>query len=238
MSQTLIPTIDTTAIDGEIAPLVARAQALVVDSRETYDVAQRELVGAARIEKFIEGVYADPTRILFKAHKDMVAQRTAKLGPVQTFRSIVGHKVAAYEIEAQRKAEDERARLEAAARKAEEERTLAAAIDAEQSGDQAAAEEIMAAPVEIPVIRPEPAFMRAEGVSSRTLYSAEPEGGEIASLMALARHVVAHPEDANLIQPNTGAINGRARSQRDGFQLPGYRLVKRTNMAVRTAESA
>jgi len=230
MSQTLIPTIDTTAIDGEIAPLVARAQALVVDSRETYDVAQRELVGAARIEKFIEGVYADPTRILFKAHKDMVAQRTAKLGPVQTFRSIVGHKVAAYEIEQTRRAEEERRRLEAEAHKIEEERTLAAAIDAEQSGDQEAAEEILAAPVEIPVIRTEPAFVRQEGVSSRVLYAAE-----VTSLIALIKYVAIHPEDANLLAPNMPALNSRARSQREGFALPGCKLVKSTSMAMRSA---
>lgn len=233
MSQTLIPTVDTSAIDGEIKPLVARAQALIVNSRETHEVAGRELVTVARIEKFIRDVYADPKRVLDKAHKDLVSQEKFRLGPVQEFRAIVSRKISDYEIEEQRKAEEARQRLEAEARKAEVDRQLQAAVDAEQSGDQAAAEEILAAPVEVPVIEVKPAFQRADGVSSRLLYSAE-----VVSLAALVQYVAQHPEDANLLAPNQAAINDRARSQRDGFRLPGCRIVKKTSMAVRTAESA
>jgi len=224
---------DTSSLKTDNGTLVADAKSLAVVDVDTHQVGQEFLVRCARMEKAVREKLDPIISGANRTHKELTSLRGELLDPIGWARSIVSRKIADYEIEQTRKAEEERRRLEAGARKAEEERTLAAAIDAEQSGDQAAAEEIMAVPVEIPVIKPAPAFVRAEGVSSRTLYSAE-----VISLVALVQYVAGHPEDANLLTPNQSAINDRARSQRDGFRLPGCKLVKKTSMAVRTAESA
>jgi hypothetical protein len=229
---------DTTEFRTDNALIVSDARALAVVNSAAHEVGQKLLVRCARMEKTVHEKLDPIVNGAHKTHKDLTTLRGEILAPISEARSIVSRKIADYEIEETRKAEEARRRLEVEAKKAEEERQLQAAVDAEQSGDQAAAEDILEAPVEVPVIEVRPAFVRADGVSSRLLYSAEPAIDETRALLALAKHVTEHPEDVNLIKPNQSAIDGRARSQRDGFVLPGYKLVKRTSMAVRTAESA
>ena len=159
-----------------------------------------------------------------------MAQEKARLLPIQEFRVIVSAKIGAYEAEERRKAEEAQRRLEAEARKIEEERMLQAAVEADAAGNKEEAEAILQEPVATPVLTVKPAFERLAGLSSRTLWSAE-----VVDILMLARHVIAYPAERNLLQVNQPAINERARSQRDGFLLPGCRLVKGDSMAARTA---
>ncbi|MGH9390686.1 MAG: hypothetical protein ACRD1Z_13805 [Vicinamibacteria bacterium] len=233
--QTVIKTPDAEIIHKGFALTLREAQSLEVKDQTSHGRAGeclKALSGAIRILEQGDGRewegFDQPIDSAHKAHKFLVKLRTMALTPYEQAKAALNMRMTAYESEARRKAEEEQRRLEALARKAEEDRLLAEAQAAEEAGDHDAAEEIVSQPVVAAAVTVAPKIAEIQGVSSHFSYKAE-----VDNLLELARHVVAHPEDLNMIEPNSVAINGRARSQRDGFKLPGCRLVKETVRSAR-----
>jgi hypothetical protein len=127
-----------------------------------------------------------------------------------------------FENEELQRQREETLRKQAAARKLEEDRRLREAELLIDAGDEEAANALLDAPVELATFVGEPEQPKVSGLCTRTLWS-----GEVYDKVALAAHVVAHPEDADLIDGNVANINSRARSQKDKLSIPGVRPVSK-----------
>lgn len=160
-----------------------------------------------------------PVKAAFDGHKFLVKLRDLAIKPYEDGHADLNRRLLAWEEEERKKAE-ELARVQAeAARKAEEDRLLREAEAAQAQGDHATAEAIISEPVYVPTPLA-PVLPKIEGRSVRENFKAE-----VLNIIELAKHVIAHPEDAALLLPNMPAINARAKSQRQGFKLAGCRLV-------------
>jgi len=163
-----------------------------------------------------------------KTHKRLTSLRAELLAPFE--RSEKNASNAAYDYEQGARREADRLAREFAerSRRHEEERHLQDAIAAEAEGNQAEAEAILAEPIIAPVIHVEPALAEVEGMSARTLYSAECD-----TPWLLIAHVATHPEFVGLLKPDQTSLNALARAQREAFDFPGCRLVKTQSRAVK-----
>lgn len=229
MNSFLIQGPDPEKVHADFAPILAEARGLKVVSQATADRAGDLMKACAGAVKFLKDGdpagggwtgFTKPKKAADEAHDFICAAEKAAVGPYEEVKKLLGMGVYEWR-EAERKKAAELARQqEEAARKAEEERQLADAIAAEQAGDKQTAEEILAEPIAAPVFTPA-AVPKVSGISIPMNYK-----GACDDILALARHVIAHPEDKNLLLPNDSAINARAKSQKDAFKLPGCRLVK------------
>jgi hypothetical protein len=118
-----------------------------------------------------------------------------------------------------------------------EDRRLQEAAQLEAAGDRAGAERLIAAPVAAPLVSPAPVFAprppvaappKVEGVSFRDAYHAE-----VVDLMALVKAVAAGQAPLTLLQVNTTALNGLARSLKGALVIPGVKVVSDRVAAVR-----
>lgn len=231
MNTTIIETPDAKALEGEHSGLLTQAKSVKVTSIIEHRGAKEILKALVLRRRAITDRLAPIIESAHKAHKGLTSLKADLLKPIEDAESFVSRECDGYEEAERRKAEEEQKRLEEQARRAEEERRLNEAVQAEKEGDKAAAEEILAAPIETPIVEVAPRLAKVEGESARATY-----GCEVLDLMALVKHVVAHPEDLALLMPNGPALNARARSQREGFKLPGCRLKKDIARSFRKVE--
>ena len=229
-TETIIVTPDSVPIEKEISPIVARAQALTVTSEAEHGVAQEVLKSVAIAERRVKELFEEPKVAAHQAHKAITKAEGKLLEPLVLARGILSKKCTAYEIEEQRKADEERQRLEVIAKQQEEERQLLAAVDAEAAGDKAGAEQILQEETVTPSIYVAPKVADVQGISTRTTW-----GAEVVSLIELVKYVAGNPNEIALLEANMPALNGRARSMKQGFKLPGCRLVENRSHSVRTA---
>ena len=162
-----------------------------------------------------------------KAHKFLTKLRTMATEPYTMAYQTLNSRLLVWENAQRQKAADEARAREEAARKEAEELKIREALHEEEQGNKEVANEILAEPVVAPTFIPE-AAPKIEGRSVTVQYSAV-----CTDIIELAKYVVAHPEDANLLEPNMVAINQRARSQKKGFKLAGCAL--QTKDIARTA---
>jgi len=228
MSATTIEQPDRAEFAREHTGLVQRAEAFKVTNPTDHEDAQlifRELKAA---EKRVEDRLGPIIEAAHKAHKGLTSLRADILAPIKGAVQAVQRECIAFEDKQRRAAEEAQRIAQEAARKAEEERALADAIAAEQEGDKAGAEEILAAPIVAPVVQIAPAVAKVAGVSSRVTW-----GAEVVDLLALVKYVAAHPEWVGLIQANGPALNKLAQAQRDALKLPGVKAVSTRAMSAR-----
>lgn len=237
MTQFLIQGPDPSKIHADFLPVLSEAKAIQVTDKPSADRAAELMQGIAGAIKFLKDGdptngwpgFTKPKKAADEAHDFICKAEKAALFPYEDAKKALGLRVFGWQ-ERERLAAEEAARVaQEAARKAEEERKIREAVAAEEAGDKAGAVAILDEPVTAPTFTPaEPAKLK--GVSIPMAYK-----GSCDDLLALAKHVIAHPEDVNLLQPNESAINARARSQKEAFKLPGCRLVKEPVVRTRTA---
>ena len=151
------------AIETGRATLLARAEALVVDSLESEQVAWACVNAIGEFKKGIEADFAAAKQGTHRAWKAVVAQEKGHLEALARPDEIVRGKLSTWEAEKRRiQAEIERKAREEAekataelrrlaqeqAQKDAEERRLQEAVAAEAAGDTAQAEELLGTPVE------------------------------------------------------------------------------------------
>jgi hypothetical protein len=212
---------DSADVEKDQSLVIANAKELKVSNVDEHEIGQEILKGIARAEKRVKELFAEPKRLAHAAHKAITTAESALLDPLTQATKIVWRKCSEFKIEQQRIADEEARKLQEEARKAAEAQQIAEAMAAEEAGDNKAAEEIIAAPTVVPEIKVKADVAKVEGIGERWNYKAECE-----NLLTLAKHCVEHPEDLAYLQPNTSAISQRAKSQKDGFKLPGCKLVK------------
>ena len=230
MSEIVLHHPTTEPIAAEFAPLLQRASLIVVTSKDEHLGALTIIKNLTGAERVVKDKFGDPKTKAFAAHKAICALEKELLVPLGEAKRVVNVKVTDYEREQLRLAEEERRRLEAAAKKDQEERQLEDAILAEESGNIEEAEAILAEPTIAPVIHVEPEVGKVEGVSERVTWRAE-----VFDKMEVIKYVARHPEWEGLLDANMPNFNRIARSAREAMQIPGVRAVSETTRAVRTA---
>lgn len=218
MSTTQVPEIET-----KILTLRTSAEALVITNQRTYDGVSSFLSHViVPLRKQIVETFAPIKAKTYAAWKEAVAQEKKHLDPVDVAERLLKGKIAVWEQEQERLRQVEQRRLEAEARRREEDERLESALAAECGG--CPSEEIEAI-IDTPsppiaVVAPR-TFQRAEGISTRENWTAE-----VVNKQALDQFVATHHEFGNLTVPNTTALNQLARAQKGLLNIPGVRAVR------------
>ena len=220
---------EATTFDGE-------GRALVLLAKESFPLITAENVVQAKecfrdLRAWIKGVNEafEPSRsAAHAAHKAVCALNAKAIAVASEFEVTLGGKIKTWDVEQARLAEIERRRLEVEARKAEEERRLQAAIEAESRGDVFEASDILEDPVTVPVI-PVAKPVSVAGVSNSTSWKAVVEDKK-----AFIRWLGQNPETwQHLVDVNQSALNAAARAHRENLKIPGVRVYPDVSLVTR-----
>lgn len=228
-----------------------RAAALTITTPDSYVSAGELLKGIKALRAKIAETFEPHIKRAFEAHRALVAERRAAEDPLTSAEAVIKGKLVAYDTEQERLRREEEARQRAEAKRIEEirqieeaaelerqsrERTAQAAtvddeierqiVEQEAAELQQQAEATIAQPVEAPIVFVPKFTPKVAGISYRETWSAQ-----VTDPMALVRHVAAHPEHANLLTPNTVALNQMARSLQKSMAIPGVKAVATKQVA-------
>jgi hypothetical protein len=217
---------DTTELQAESSALIHEAQSLAIVDDATFSAAAEFMNGCAALRKKIVSAFADPKKKADEAHKSICALERTQLEPVAVAEAIAKKRISEYRAAQEQRAAEERRRLEAIAKKQEEDRRLQEALDAEADGDSAAAEEIIAAPIVTPPVRVAPPTPKA-AVSFREVWKWDLEG-----FHDLVKHCAAHPEDLCYLSINTVNVNRDVTTRKSAFNKPGIRVYSEKVVAA------
>lgn len=216
------------AVRNEALAWPDRARAVVIKDDASYTGAAELLKGIKALRQRIADTFDPHIKRAHEAHKGLVKEKATAEAPLTEAESIVKRSLVAYQAEQDRLRREEARKLEEAARREEETRRLdeAAALErvAEDTGDEsmrAMAHEVMDAPMAVAAAPVQPATPKVAGISYRDTYSAR-----VVSLPRLIAFVAKNPQFANLLVPNTTALNQLARAQKEMLQVDGIEVVK------------
>ena len=222
--------VEINEVESKALTIIEQAGAVTITDSETYTKAGFFYKDLGTMIKEVKDTFDPICDAANKAHKEATSKRAKYLDPLQNAYKKVKSLMSDYDAEQERirrieedrlrkiAEEAERKRLEAE-RKAEEERILQAAIDAEAAGDTNVAEAIL----EAPVYQPEPEFVPApvvpksvpkiQGVSYRTIWSAE-----VVDMALIPR---------KYLIPDMVMLNKIASAEKERMSIPGVRACSR-----------
>lgn len=205
--------------------MIGMAKALQITDQKSYEDAATSLAWAGELEKKITAHY-EPFRLSTKAAYDAVLDAKKKdLDSILEVKRILSKKTAEYDLaeerkrqEAQRKQDEEAARLAAEKRELEIKNAKAMGAGKEEI------KEMMAAPITFVSPTIDPIYARSKFLSKPVeRWSAEVLGDD--GLMLLVRAIAAGKAPLRLILPNETALNGLARTLKDKMNIPGVKAI-------------
>ena len=215
------------ALERKALAIKAEAQALVIRTADEFRAAGEFLVNVKTALGEIEQLCDPSIEAAHRSHKAALAVKAKLAGPLLEAEKIVKPLMATYNAEQERRRQEEQRRLqEEAKRKAEDER-LELALQAEKAGDAQSAEELIAAPVEAPlvVVRSE---TKAEGVSFRENWKAM-----VVDLKTLVRAVADGTAPLAAIVPNQSFLDSQAKALKAELSYPGVKAYNETIVSGR-----
>ncbi len=220
MTTELMEAPNTEHIKEKTSLAKANATAIVVDSTESYEAAGQFLVGVKAIRRNIADTFNHLIQKAHQLHKDQIAEKKKHDGPLDEAERIVKGKMGTYYAEQERKAREERQRAEREAREAEETRRLAEAEALEKEGRQEEAEQVIEAPICVPVPR-QVESPKAAGISTTKRYSFE-----VVDPAAIPRRYMI---------PNDVLIGQLVRSHHEAAEkmIPGIKVNVTTGVSAR-----
>jgi hypothetical protein len=213
----------------------APAVPLPIRSHDDYLAVADALKTVKAYEKQVEDTIGPHIQRAHATWKGLTEQRRQALEVAKQWEGECKTALAEWDTEQERLQREEQRRLEEEARRQEEARRLeeAAALEAEgiAEGDEGKiteANELIAAPVETPVVSVPKATPQVQGVSFRESWDAR-----VTDLHQLVRHVAQHPDLVTLLQPNATALRQMARSLKGNLRLPGVQAYAQKVVAAR-----
>lgn len=229
MKTTVIEAPDSAEAEKEQGSLVLHANQIIVKTPAEHGVGLAMLKAIAIAQKKVTELFKEPKAAAHAAHKAITAAEKKLLDPLDQASKIVWGKCSSFEQQQRRLAEEQERKLQEAARAAEEERQLLEAIEAEKDGQKEEAEQILAAPVEIPKVHVEAEVAKVEGISSRWNYRCE-----VVDKGELIKYVAANlAQWESLLDPAESELNKLAKAMRKGFKIPGCKLIEESVLARR-----
>lgn len=234
---------DTLAVLGqESMTLLEKAKAIIISNDEQFQAMAAFSRGIRALQKKISEPFdriteeAKETKRAAQSTINTANEEKEKLlAPTKQAEAIVDGKLIEYqELETKRRQEEARIAQEAAF-KAQQDAKLAAAVQADQNGNQKLATAILEAKSPTVAIRAQEA-PKAAGLGIATYYSAELV--DFDALLTAIIEDIKTPESESrglkqLISFNQVAANGLARALKTQFNVPGVRLVETKGMVKR-----
>lgn len=234
---------DKHSLSGEAQTWAARATALTITDAES-------CTNASYLLRSIKGIRADIQR-WFEPHieaametkrqadaarKALVDERDRMEAPLVQAETTLKRSLLTYEAEQERRRREEEARLQAEAQREAESVTLAAAAALEReaavtgdAGLRQEAEDILAQPIDAPVVVVKTTMPKVQGVTYRDQWKAHPD----VDVKALAAAVVAGTAPVTFLLPNLTAINAFARGTYGAQSVAGVRFFNDRQIAAR-----
>lgn len=170
------------------------------------------------------------------ARKALADEKDRMEAPLVDAETVVKRTLLAWETEQERLRRDEERRLQAEAQREAERVTLEAAAalerEAAKTGDVAMrqeAEDILAQPIEAPVVAVKTFVPKVQGVTYRDQWKAHPE----VDVRKLAAAVAAGTVPVTFLAPNLTAINQFARITQGAQPVPGVKFYNDRQIAAR-----
>lgn len=231
MSQSIIEIPDRESVEREHSSLVEQAKAFRVIDVATHKAAKEIFKSLVAREKAIDARMDPLCEAAHKTHKGLTTLRNDFKDPVTAAKKVIEAEIIRYDDEERKKAEALQRELSEKARRAEEDRALADACEADAAGDKAGAESILdaAAVADAPSIKVEANVAKVAGVSSRATWSAE-----VVDKKALVAYVAKNLEWISLLEPNLTALNKLASAQKADLQIPGVKAVEKKSLSGRS----
>jgi len=156
---------DIKQLEIEAIAFPDQARALRVTSNEIYETAGGLLVQIKGLRKKINRTFKPMKEAAVKAHKAVLEQERLADAPLVEAEDIIKPELARWDMEQERLRRVEEQRLQELARKQEEDRRLAEAVAIEQAGDKKLADQVIAAPVEVPPVIVAKSVPKVQGIS-------------------------------------------------------------------------
>jgi hypothetical protein len=198
-----------------------------VYKRQTFEIAADELKGikakAAALDEQRKAI-TGPLDAAKKAVMDLFRGPLDALGQAE---NILKGKMLGYQQEQQRKADAARLEAERIAReqRLKLEAEARALAEAGRTGEAAVKEQVAQMVVAAPVAAPAPPAIK--GVSTSTTVDFE-----VDNLLALVRHIAAHPELINLVTADSVKIRAYVKGLGLQCNLPGVRVFNKQSLSA------
>lgn len=206
------------ALETKALDIASQAKLLVVRDPLTFQKAGDILRLIKAMSSEVTSFFEPLKKKAHEAHKALTTAEKEKLAPLVEAETHLKRGMATFQEEEERRRREEERRLQEEANRRAEEDRLALAIEAEKAGDKESAEELLAAPVEAPIVVVKPAASVA-GVSFRDNWKAQ-----VNDVRALARAVADGTVPAMAILPNQSFLDNQARATKGQLTYAGVRF--------------
>lgn len=207
---------DTGVMEKDTPLVVQQANAIVVDSDETWEEAGEFLVIVKTKRKEVAGAFDDIISNWNVGHKAAIAKKNEFDGPLKKAETSVKLQMGIYTTERAAKARREQQQREAEARRVEEDRRLAEAEQLEKENRKQEAEQLLEAPIVV-AVAPAPPPPKVKGVSTSIGYDWElvdlaliPEAYKSLDRVKINGVVRAHHEAAEKMIPGIRVTSHKA----------------------------
>lgn len=232
--------------DGKLAELKIK-----VSSPDEYQRAGQLLLTAKSYMKDLEETFEPEKTRRFNSHRELCAELNRGMAPAEAIGKALSAAITNFQREAERQRQAEQARLQELARKQaeeeqrkrQEENALAAAIEAEQSGNKELAEQIISAPIDstpawVPPVILQSSVPKIEGLSSRNTWKARVKGDpgtpeHEANFLLLVKAVAEGKAPMSLLKLNDAALNQLGKAMKTQLNVPGCESYQDTGLAGR-----
>jgi hypothetical protein len=205
------------------------AEQLVLDAKKIVQVASAEEEEAANNAGRVLQAETKEIELFFKPIKQQIDGFKApvllhekELGiPIDAEKKRIGGLITEWKQQCAREQEErDRKAREEAERQAREDQ-LARAIELEASGDKEAAAQVLEEPIFAPAVTQSEAAPKLAGQVGRMTYSAT-----VVDFRTLLKAVAEGRAPLQCLVADESYLNGKARLEKDGFNVPGVRLNK------------
>lgn len=195
-----------------------KAQAIVVVDNETYGQAGEVLTVIKGLRKEINAAFDPIISKANAAHKEAVAQKKKADAPLIEAEAYIKPQIAGYLREQERKRQEEEARLRLEVKKKADEDKMAAALAAEEAGDNEEAEAIISDPAPAAPVVLASTTPKLADVSVKTIWKFR-----ITDVNKIPRQYM---------MPNEQAIGSVVRSTKGAIQITGIEAYSEDSVAA------
>lgn len=194
-------------IESQALVMSQQARLITVTDKMSMEIADNTVDEIGKAITRINSHYKPLADAAFKSHRLITAQWNEMKRPLEDVKTHLVNQVKSYQRKVREEAEAEQRRLDEIARKQEEDRRLAEALEAEQSGNveeaQAIIEEEMFVPT--PIVRPD-----VPKVDNRR-YATKPKA-RVINKMDVIKVVASNPTLVDLLDINITVANQKAKA--------------------------
>jgi hypothetical protein len=229
---------DTSALAAESTALVTSANAIAITDSASYQAAVEFGKGVKALQKKITDFFAPHKQRAHAVWKALCDDERSQITPTEEAERIVKRKLLDFKRQEDARAEVERREREAHARKLEEERRLQEAIEREEDGDVAAADDILNEPVRMPIVSvPQASVPKIAGVATPKRWTIDETKTDLA---AIVKHIagvpqeqkLAHPELLHILALDTKTARQLVVAMKEHFNVPGIAAGEVENISL------